>query len=233
MSPETSADDPQTIQDMFARIAPRYELANHVLTGWQDRRWRRFVAQQAELPPRGFLLDLGAGTGSLSQHSLALQPDIHPISVDFTPRMMHIGRQNTSPDSISWSAADALQLPFPENTFDAVVCGFLLRNVSDLERCLREAHRVLKPGGSFVSLDTTQPPTNLLTPLIRCHMQQVIPRLGKWITGNEEAYQYLQRSSAHFLRAEKLLAYLAAFGFQKLQFRRFMFGTIAVHWGKK
>jgi demethylmenaquinone methyltransferase/2-methoxy-6-polyprenyl-1,4-benzoquinol methylase len=146
--------------------------------------------------------------------------------------MMQAGRSR--PGAVSqWAAADALHLPFPDASFDAVISGFLLRNVADLQRALKEQFRVLKPGGWFVSLDTTRPGRNLLSPFIRFHMHQVIPFMGWLLTRQKDAYTYLPDSSERFLRAEELAARLAACRFRDVGFRRRMFGTIAIHWARR
>jgi demethylmenaquinone methyltransferase/2-methoxy-6-polyprenyl-1,4-benzoquinol methylase len=134
---------------------------------------------------------------------------------------------------LHWTAADALRLPFPDHTFDAAVSGFLLRNVADLQRALIEQFRVIKPGGRLVSLDTTRPRENLLTPFVRFHMHTLIPLLGRLVSGQEDAYVYLPDSSVDFLSAEELAAQMVRAGFTRVGFRRMNFGTIAIHWGDK
>ncbi len=217
---------------MFQQIAPRYDLMNRLMTGGQDIHWRKQVIALAHIPPGGRLLDLGAGTGDLTREALRQQPTCRPIAADFTLGMMQAGQRQPGP-VLAWSAADALNLPFPAETFDAVVSGFLLRNVVDLPRALREQYRVLKPGGRFVALDTTRPRRNLLSPFIHFHMHHVIPFLGGLLTGQRAAYTYLPETSEHFLLAEDLLARLQAAGFQQTGFRRLNFGTVAIHWGNK
>ncbi|MBS1250648.1 MAG: Demethylmenaquinone methyltransferase [Chloroflexi bacterium] len=218
---------------MFARIAPKYDFMNRLITGGQDARWRKIVLDRAALPPNALVLDLGTGTGDLAGEVAHRHPDSRVIAADFTLPMMCVGRRKYSTPQIAWNAADALQLPFPKNTFDAVISGFLLRNVADLPRGLSEQYRVLKPGGKFVSLDTTQPTPNLFSPLIKFYMRVVIPTLGRLFTGYGDAYTYLPESSENFLRAERLTAHLAAAGFRKILYERTMFGTIAIHWGEK
>lgn len=216
---------------MFGRIAPRYDLMNRLMTGGQDIRLRREVIRRAQIPAGGRLLDLGAGTGDLTREALRQVPSCHPVAADFTLGMMLAGKR--SGEAFAWSAADALNLPFPDGYFDAVVSGFLLRNVVDLPRALREQMRVLKPGGRFVALDTTQPRRSLFSPFIHFHMHQVIPFLGGLLTGERDAYVYLPETSEHFLLAEDLLARIQAAGFQGAGFQRMMFGTTAIHWGDK
>jgi demethylmenaquinone methyltransferase/2-methoxy-6-polyprenyl-1,4-benzoquinol methylase len=222
------------VQGLFTRIAGRYDLMNRLMTGGQDRCWRQETIRRADLHPGSRLLDLGAGTGDLSYEALRQQPACHPLAADFTLEMMRVGKARTMGTVIDqWAAADALTLPFPDDTFDALVSGYLLRNVTDLQRSLREQLRVLKPGGAWVSLDTTRPRRSLLSPFIAFHMHAVIPTLGRWLTGAADAYNYLPDSTEHFLRAEELAARLASAGFCEVGFRRRMAGTMAVHWARK
>jgi demethylmenaquinone methyltransferase/2-methoxy-6-polyprenyl-1,4-benzoquinol methylase len=223
------------VRDMFTRIAHRYDLMNRLMTGGQDVRWRREVIRRAEIPPGGNVLDLGAGTGDLAREAFRQVPDCHAVAADITMEMMRIGRQRPAPSggAIQWVSSDALQIPFPEHTFDAVVSGFLLRNVIDIERTLAEQYRTLKPGGRLVALDTTQPHENLLSPLIRFHLKKVIPTLGSLLVGERDAYTYLPETTSSFLAAEQLAVLFLRAGFREVGFRRLMFGTAAIHWGKK
>jgi len=220
------------VQGMFNRIAPRYDLMNRLMTGGQDIRWRRDVIRRAQLGPGSRLLDLGAGTGDLAREALRQQPGSKALAADFTLGMMHMG-QKRLPPLPDWSAADAQALPFGGGQFDAVVSGYLLRNVSDLPLALREQYRVLKPGGWLVSLDTTRPGKNILTPFIKFYLRAVIPLLGWLVTGQRDAYTYLPNSTENFLRAEDLANRLMEAGFVEVGFRRRMFGTMAIHWGRK
>lgn len=219
------------VRAMFARIAHRYDLMNRLMTGGQDLRWRREVIRRASLPPEGLLLDLGAGTGDLSREAVRQYPRCLPVAADFTLEMMRVG-QIRSPH-LCWIGADALHLPFPSSTFDAVVSAFLFRNLSDLPRALGEQWRVLKPGGKIVILDTTRPTRTLFTPLISFHLYVLIPWMGNLLTGAREAYRYLPDSTVNFLPAEQLAEMMTATGFSQVSFRRLMFATIAIHWGMK
>jgi demethylmenaquinone methyltransferase/2-methoxy-6-polyprenyl-1,4-benzoquinol methylase len=227
----TGSEKSRYVQGVFTRIAHHYDLMNRLMTGGQDLRWRKEVIRRAGLHPHASLLDLGAGTGDLARESLTQQPTAHVTAADFTLEMMRAGRKAT--DTFAWSAADALHLPFPNEQFDAVVSGFLMRNVIDSMAALREQYRVLKPHGRIVILDTTRPKQNLLSPFIWFHMHVVIPTLGTILSGQRDAYTYLPDSTEAFLSAEELAARMAAVGFKRLGFKRFMFGTIAIHWGEK
>lgn len=221
------------VRVMFTRIARRYDVMNRLITFGQDVGWRQEVIRRAAIPPAGYLLDLGSGTGDLAREALLQQPDCHPIAADFTLEMMRIGIARQHRSRIDWSAADAMRLPFPEQMFDAVVSGFLLRNVYDARLSLQEQYRVLKPGGRIVSLDTTRPNRNLLSPLIDFHLHRVIPTLGGLLAGEAEAYAYLPASTEMFLYAEQLAERMLSAGFRQVGFRRLMFGTVAIHWGLK
>jgi demethylmenaquinone methyltransferase/2-methoxy-6-polyprenyl-1,4-benzoquinol methylase len=220
----------QYVHDLFTRIAHHYDLMNRLMTGWQDVRWRREVIQRAALEPGASLLDVGAGTGDLLREANRQQPAARVYAADFALEMMRVGQQR---GGSGWSAANALSLPFREGTFDATVSGFLVRNVTNVEQALREQYRVLKDGGRIVILDTTRPGRNLFTPLIWVHMHGLIPLLGGLVSGFREAYTYLPDSSENFLRAEELATRMKATGFKEVGFRRLMFGTIAIHWGRK
>jgi demethylmenaquinone methyltransferase/2-methoxy-6-polyprenyl-1,4-benzoquinol methylase len=226
----TGKERGEYVQQMFTRIAHRYDLMNRLMTAGQDVEWRKQVISQAGLKPNSRLLDLGAGTGDLAREALAQEPGTKVVAADFTLEMMRVGNRN---GSLPWSAADALNLPFGDNTFNAIVSGFLMRNVGDVQQALKEQYRTLKPGGRIVILDTTRPKRNLFSPFIWLHMHVVIPLLGRIVSGFGEAYNYLPSSTEGFLTAEELTVRMAAVGFKRLNFDRLMFGTIAIHWGEK
>ncbi len=218
------------VQNMFTRIARRYDLMNRLITGFQDVRWRRLVVQLAGLKPHASLLDLGAGTGDLAREAIRQQPDARVTAADFTLEMMRVGQRV---GALPFSAADALRLPFANASFDAAVSGFLMRNVIDIHKALQEQFRVLKSGGRIVILDTTRPKKNFLSPFIWIHMHIIIPTLGRLISGERDAYKYLPDTTENFVTAEKMTVLMAAVGFKKIGFERLMFGTIAIHWAEK
>jgi demethylmenaquinone methyltransferase / 2-methoxy-6-polyprenyl-1,4-benzoquinol methylase len=218
------------VQSMFTKIAKRYDLMNRLMTGGQDIRWRKMVLKLAQLDNSASLLDLGTGTGDLAREALGQFPQARVVAADFTLEMMRVGKK-TSP--LDFSTADALHLPFNNSTFDAVVSGFLMRNVIDLKQALAEQNRVLKNGGRIVVLDTTRPKRNILSPFIWIHMHVIIPALGSLLTGVGEAYRYLPETTEGFVTAETMSARMTEAGFKNVNFRRLMFGTIAIHWAEK
>lgn len=223
----------RAVNDIFDRIAPRYDLMNRVMTFGMDIAWRRFVIQQARLPQRGMLLDIATGTGDIAFEALAQVPDALTVGADFVPRMMIVGRDRPQGQRVRWTTADALNLPYADRVFDAVTHGFLLRNVIDIPAALREQLRVLKPGGRMVCLDTTPPPRNLLFPFLNLYLTRIIPLIGQVLTGHRDAYTYLPNSSLGFKTPDELSHIMRQAGFVDVQYRTFNFQTIAVHWGTR
>lgn len=223
------------VQEMFGRVAARYNLINRLMTFGQDMRWRRFVVQQARLKPGHHLLDLATGTGDIAFEAVKAVPGIHAIGADFSLPMMREGQKLPLGNTIDWTGADALNLPFPDRAFDAVTSGYLARNVIDIPRMFTEQLRVLKPGGRVVVLDSSPPPDNLLRPFIEIHLRFVIPTLGRIIAGKgaADAYKYLPSSTQAFKNPAELAEIMRAAGVRNVQYRTFMFGTMAVHWGEK
>jgi demethylmenaquinone methyltransferase/2-methoxy-6-polyprenyl-1,4-benzoquinol methylase len=230
---QRTSDPPVDVQEMFGRIAARYDLMNRLMTFNQDRRWRRFVVQQARLPRGGWLLDIATGTGDIAFEARRQVPDLRIVAADFALPMMRVGQRRSGASALAWQAADTLHLPYAAATFDAVTSGYLFRNVPDIPGALREQMRVLKPGGRLVTLDTTPPPRNRLRPFIQFHLKFVIPTLGRIISGHSDAYRYLPESTLGFKTAEELAALMRAAGLIEVGYRRFMLGTMAVHWGTR
>ena len=226
----TGQERSKYVQSMFTKIAYRYDVMNRLMTGGQDIRWRKQVIKLAQLKPNASLLDLGTGTGDLAREALLQEPQAIVTAADFTIEMMRVGKKS---GNLKFSAADALNLPFKDTTFDAVVSGFLMRNVTDIQQALKEQYRTLKPGGRIIILDTTRPKKNILSPFIWIHMHFIIPTVGGLLSGERDAYNYLPDTTENFLTAEQLAARMIAAGFKKVDFKRLMFGTIGMHWGEK
>ena len=221
------------VQDMFARIAGRYDTMNRLMTFGQDVRWRQYVIGQANLPAGGRLLDIATGTGDIADEGQRQVPGLRAVGGDFTIEMMQAGKRLPSRAAIQWAAADTLALPFPDETFDAVTSGFLMRNVIDVAGAFREQWRVTRPGGRVVVLESSPPKDNLLKPFIKLHLNTVIPTLGRLITGEADAYRYLPDSTQGFQGPAELAATMRAAGFVDVGYQLYMFGTIAIHAGTK
>jgi demethylmenaquinone methyltransferase/2-methoxy-6-polyprenyl-1,4-benzoquinol methylase len=152
---------------MFGRIAGRYDLLNRLMTFGQDGAWRRETISMIRDHKPTRILDLGAGTGDLAAEAHRQNPEALVVACDFVPEMISVGIQRHAERSISWVIADADRLPFALGAFDAVVSGFLLRNLGDLPRSLSEQARVVRSGGKFAALDTTPTGGGWMRPIIR------------------------------------------------------------------
>jgi demethylmenaquinone methyltransferase/2-methoxy-6-polyprenyl-1,4-benzoquinol methylase len=223
----------QYVQNMFARIAGRYDLLNRLMTAGQDVKWRKYVIQQARLPENGRLLDIATGTGDIAFEGVKQRPGIEAVGGDFTIEMMQVGRQNPERKAIKWVGSDTLALPFPDGYFDAVTSGFLMRNVIDVPGAFAEQFRVTKPGGHVVVLESSPPKNNMLKPFILIHLNYVIPALGRLISGEADAYRYLPDSTQQFQDPDSVVEIMRQTGFTQVRYKLFMFGTVAIHVGQK
>lgn len=233
MSHLTGEQRSRYVQTMFSRIAGRYDLMNRLMTAGQDGRWRRTVIQKAHLPANGQLLDIGTGTGDIAREGIRERPGLLAVGADFTLEMMRVGRGDVSRQGINWTGADTLALPFRDGSFHAVTSGFLMRNVVDAAGSLREQMRVTRPGGWVVVLESSPPKKNVLRPFIRFHLNTVIPLLGRLVAGDAEAYHYLPDSTQAFQDPESLAEIMASCGLVNVSYELLMFGTIAIHSGRK
>lgn len=219
------------VREMFDRISGRYDLMNRLMTLGRDRSWRRYMVKKAALPRGGRLLDVGTGTGDISLEALSRDPALSVTAMDFSFRMMQVGRRRPTGQSVLWCHADALNLPFPDAAFDAVTSGYLVRNVIDARQAFEEQMRVVRPGGRVVCLDTSPVPRSTLRPLVLFHLKVVIPFLGYLLTRNRDAYMYLPESTQAFMTPDQLASIMRDVGLKDVSYRRFMLGTMAVHAG--
>ncbi len=221
------------VQKMFDNIAPSYDLMNRVMTLGQDQGWRRFVVKKAGDPGTGWALDLATGTGDIAALMAKQFPAGRHLGTDFSLNMLREAKVRFADQPVCWQAGDANKLPYKDNTFESVTFGYLLRNVDDSLTVLKEIQRILKPGGRVVCLDTTPPEKSIFYPFIRFHFRFGIPLLGRLIASDEAAYSYLTGSTMDFHTAEELADILKSAGFTDVDYKKFMLGTIGVHWGRK
>jgi demethylmenaquinone methyltransferase/2-methoxy-6-polyprenyl-1,4-benzoquinol methylase len=221
------------VRNMFARIANRYDMLNSLMTFGQDRSWRKELIEGVHLNSGERVLDIGTGSGDLAFEAMRQAEHLDVVACDFTPEMINVGRKRPEADGILWVLADAENLPFKDGTFDVVVSGFLLRNVSDVGIALAEQHRTLKERGRLGTLDTTPPQSALLRPLLRFQFYHVIPTLGRLFAGDVDAYIYLPTSTEAFLSASALAKKMKEKGFRGIGYVKRMLGAIALHWANK
>lgn len=222
---------PAYVNRMFARIASTYDLMNRLMTFGQDQRWRRELIDLCQLPAHGMLLDVGAGTGDIAYETMRLHPSVQAFGADFTYEMMAVGVGKATDRALPFTQADACRLPYPDETFDAVVSGFLVRNVADRLAAFREMRRVTRPGGRVVCLETTPPDATLIGQLGQLYTTRIIPVLGRLISGDATAYSYLPQSTVAFLPPDELRHIMEQAGLRGVFYRLRMMGAVAIHIG--
>jgi demethylmenaquinone methyltransferase/2-methoxy-6-polyprenyl-1,4-benzoquinol methylase len=220
---------------MFAAISPRYDLMNRLMTGWQDRRWRRLAVAELAVPPDGVVLDVGTGTGDFLPLLVEAAPGARAVGADFTYAMMAAGRDKLDgcAGRAAFTAGDALHLPFAEDTFHGVINGFLLRNVADLTQSFREMRRVIRPGARVVCLEITWPQTPGFRQVFQFYFSRLVPLIGGLVSRRPAAYRYLPASVEHFVSPAGLKATMETAGLRDVRFRRLALGTVTIHMGTK
>jgi len=220
------------VKRIFSEIAPRYDLLNHVLSFNIDRRWRRkaIARLEVERDQAGRYLDLCAGTMDVALEISRL-PGFRGLVVgaDFAEPMLKAGAGKISGSGITPVTADAVQLPIASGQLAGAIVAFGMRNVAGLDEALREALRILVPGGRFVILEFSTPRIRILRALYRLYFHHVLPLIGRLISGHRTAYQYLPRSVANFPVEEDLASRMEAAGFAKVSWRSLSFGVAAIH----
>jgi demethylmenaquinone methyltransferase/2-methoxy-6-polyprenyl-1,4-benzoquinol methylase len=214
------------VQRMFDRIAPVYDAMNRVMTAGLDQRWRRATVREA-VRQGDRVLDACCGTGDLAVAARKAGA-AEVVGVDFSERMLERARRK-APD-LEWVQSDVLQLPFEDASFDSAVVGFGVRNVEDLEAGIKELRRVLRPGGRLGILEITKP-RGPLALFYKLWFDRIVPLLGRVLPGGA-AYTYLPASVRRFPGPEELAELLGACGFEKVEFRRFAGGIVALHVGE-
>lgn len=220
-----SKKNPHTIRQMFGSLADRYDLMNNIITLGRVGAWRKRMFQAAELCGNESVLDVGTGTGAIARKHARARPGLDVIGCDFSRRMLKKAKESHGGRAVKWCLADALSLPFSDESFDRVVSGYLVRNVSDLSLTFLEQARVLKRGGVLLCLETTPPPRSLFRPLVIFYMRCVLPLLGRMVAGSRGSYSYLAESTQGFKTAQALCEIIEAAGIQVARVDRFMLGT--------
>lgn len=213
---------------MFASVARRYDRANHVLSLGIDHLWRRAAVKLAGVGTGSRVLDVCSGTGDLA---LALaRTGAEVVGTDFCPEMIAGAPAKASREARpSWAVADAMHLPFPPESFDAVTVAFGIRNVADPVAAMRDMARVTRPGGRLVVLEFARPRLPLLRSAYLFYFRRVLPRLGGWITGQRAAYEYLPASVLEFPEREDFLQLMRRAGLESPRCRILTGGIAALY----
>jgi ubiquinone/menaquinone biosynthesis methyltransferase len=224
----------EKVTHVFERVSSRYDLMNDVMSMGIHRLWKAWFVESLPLHQNGVYLDVAGGTGDISSaimsrlHRFGFQA--HPIICDINASMIERGRKRFP--SLSWVCSNAEDLPLEDNAVDVYTIAFGLRNVTHRDKALKEAYRVLRPGGKFACLEFSQP-SQPVKKIYDFYSFQILPKMGKWIAGDEEAYQYLAESIRTFLTKEELSTMMREAGFARVACKTFTGGIVTLHTGYK
>jgi demethylmenaquinone methyltransferase/2-methoxy-6-polyprenyl-1,4-benzoquinol methylase len=223
------------VERMFARIAPGYDRMNRVMTGGLDRSWREFAVAAVAPPARGRGLDIGSGTGGVLLELAGWMPDGLAVGVDFTVPMMRAGlpKLDSCRGRAVFVGGDALRLPFPAETFDAITTGFTMRNVTDIGGAFHEMWRVARPGCVLACLEVARPRSPLLRLGHRIYFERVVPLLAQALGADPTAYTYLPQSARAFPPPDALARIMQEAGWEHVRYTLLGLGAAAVHTGMK
>lgn len=235
----TPQDKKRYVEQMFSRIAGRYDFFNHLLSAGFDRAWRRRAIQvlrsRMEAPAAPQILDIACGTGDLAFESLRQMPECQILAIDLAQPMLDLLTTKAAARGLKLTAelGDVEALRFADNSFDGVTIGFGTRNFTSLPTAFAEIHRVLKPGGVFVNLELARPRVFPMKQLYRFYFDWLLPRLAKAFAGDESAYRYLPDSLRKFPDLEALAQLMSDAGFHNVRFETLTAGIVAIHSGIK
>ena len=231
-------DKRQYVAEMFARISPRYDLMNSLMTGGLHHRWKRETARFTSAGLSGAALDVATGTGDLA-FALSRCPGIdRVVGVDLLAEMLTIAvdkpeAQDRNRAAVGFAMSDALRLPFADGSFVCATAGFSLRNMADVPAAIAEMARVVSPGGRVATLELTPMPPGIRAALGRLYFHRFVPLMGQIVAGDRTAYTYLPSSVDYFLTAEGLAGVYRQAGLVNVGYRRLGLGGIALHYGEK
>jgi len=222
------------VREMFATIAGRYDLLNHLLSLNIDKKWRRLVVNRVRakvLARESLILDVACGTGDLSLMLFEID-GARVVGTDFCRPMLSIAAEKV-PADVRLIEGDALALPFKDATFDAVTIAFGLRNLAGIESGLKELRRILKPNGWVAVLEFSRPSNALLRPLFGLYFRKILPLLGGVISGSRGAYSYLPASVSRFPDQQQLGSLMEQAGLDQVSFENLSGGIAALHFGRR
>ena len=233
-------EKPGLVRGVFDRVASRYDLMNDVMSAGVHRLWKDATAARLNPQPGETIIDCAGGTGDMARRFADLArrarqrrggEDASILVVDYNAEMISAGRSRGLSPEIAWAVGDAQGLPLPDACADAYVISFGIRNVTDIPAALREARRVLKPGGRFLCLEFSRPPAPALARLYDAYSFRVIPFMGEQIAGDRESYQYLVESIRRFPDQKTFQSLIEAAGFRRAGYTNFTGGVAALHHG--
>jgi len=232
---------PGLVRGVFDRVAGRYDLMNDLMSGGVHRLWKDAVAARLNPQPGETIVDCAGGTGDIARRVARLArraqlrrggADAKVVIVDYNAEMIAAGRDRGFEPEIAWAVGDAQKLPLPDASAEAYVIAFGIRNVTDIPQALREARRVLKPGGRFLCLEFSRPTTEALRKLYDAYSFKVIPEIGARVAKDRESYQYLVESIRRFPDQARFAQMISDAGFSLVDVTNFSGGVAALHTGR-
>lgn len=230
----------RAVRGVFESVAPSYDRMNDLMSGGVHRLWKDAVAARMNPRPGETILDVAGGTGDLARRYAALArkaqarnggPDVAVIVLDYNAEMIRAGVERGHEPELTWVVGDAMALPLSDASVDACSIGFGIRNVADVDQALREARRVLKPGGRFLCLEFSRPTTAAVRAAYDAWSFHAIPKIGKWVAKDEDSYVYLVESIRRFPDQTTFKAMMEAAGFGRVTVTNFSGGVAALHQG--
>lgn len=226
----------EQVAQMFNNISPKYDLLNRVLSMGIDISWRKKAVKMLEKEQPKLILDVATGTADFALEALSLQPD-KIIGVDISEGMLNLGKEKIAKmnltHKIELQMGDSERLLFADETFDAVIVSFGVRNFENLEKGLQDICRVLKKGGTLIVLEFSQPQGFIFSRLYYFYSKYILPTIGKIVSQDNAAYSYLPESVKAFPFGKQFLAIMEKVGFTKTEAKELTFGISSIYKGKK
>ncbi|MDF1538470.1 MAG: ubiquinone/menaquinone biosynthesis methyltransferase [Candidatus Thorarchaeota archaeon] len=225
------------VQKIYAEAAYTYEMINHLLTFWLDILWRRKTSQIALRIGGIKWLDVCSGTGEMATNLREVSNSKTVVtSADFSLPMLRIGKSKPTSDGIHFTLADAGALPFADDSFDLITISYATRNLNPnrakMIEYLKEFHRILRPGGTFINLETSQPDSLMIRNLYHLYVRMAVRRIGQFISGSKTGYNYLSYTVPRFYNPFEFANVLKEAGFSDVRLKRMLFGAFAIHQAK-
>jgi len=217
------------VQKVFTDVAPNYDLMNDILSFGTHRIWKKKFADLINPLINEKILDVGSGSGDIVREILKRNNSISIDIVDLNNKMLKLGEKNIKNNNVNFYLGNAEKLKFENNFYDKYLVSFCLRNISNVDKALKEALRVLKPGGKFFCLEFSSPKSFLINNIYNKYKSYFLPFAGKIVSNNKEAYNYLSRSIDFFPNQEELKNKLIKVGFINVSYTNLFNGIVCIH----